>query len=60
MTQRIKPDRPIWPTVPGDTRSTASTTGAGSQSRPRATGERGQLGQAVPPSTAETFGSFVG
>ncbi|VUD71521.1 hypothetical protein MET9862_02103 [Methylobacterium symbioticum] len=31
MTQRIKPDRPIWPTAPSDTRSAPADT----QTRPR-------------------------
>lgn len=59
MTQRIKPDRPIWPTVPVDTRPGAAPAGA--QPRTRGSAEdRGQQGQSVRPSTAESFGSFVG
>ncbi|GJD59770.1 hypothetical protein MTDSW087_02532 [Methylobacterium dankookense] len=35
MTQRIKPDRPIWPTPPADTRSGSAPADTQTHPRPR-------------------------
>ncbi|AWN37052.1 hypothetical protein [Methylobacterium radiodurans] len=66
MSQRIKPDRPIWPPLPETgARPTPST---GPSEAPRAAppqggsgpGASGPRAQRVAPATVEAFGSLAG
>lgn len=66
MSQRIKPDRPIWPPLP-DTEVRALPS-PGPAKAPRAAppqggsgpGTAGPRAQRVAPATAEAFGSLAG
>ncbi len=65
MSQRIKPDRPIWPSLPETDARTAPTPRPAEAPRAATlhgggTGAAGAQAQRVAPATAETFGSLAG
>jgi hypothetical protein len=66
MSQRIKPDRPIWPPLPETDARTGATAApaAGPRSAPpdggTGPGAAGPRAQRVATATAEAFGSLAG
>ncbi len=66
MSQRIKPDRPIWPPLPETGAPTvpapgpAEAPGGAALHGPAGPGSTAAQGQRIAPATAETFGSLAG